>query len=62
MVVGQGGMRAYRDEHAISPMLLHPRSQGGVTLRSADQRAPVRIRPNFLVEPEDIRTLRGVQV
>jgi 4-pyridoxate dehydrogenase len=53
-----GWKRAYRDEYAISPVLLHPRSQGEVTLRSADPSAPVRIRPNFLAEPEDIRTLR----
>ncbi|MGD0429501.1 MAG: GMC family oxidoreductase N-terminal domain-containing protein [Acetobacteraceae bacterium] len=42
----------------IRPVLLHPRSQGNVTLRSADPRLPVRITSNFLSAPEDIATLR----
>jgi len=53
-----GWRPAYRDGYGIRPVLLHPRSQGDVTLRSAEPRAPVRIRHNFLAEPEDIRTLR----
>ena len=53
-----GWRPAYRDEYGISPVLLHPRSQGDVTLRSTDPAAPVRIRSNFLAEPEDVRTLR----
>ena len=39
-------------------MLLHPRSQGEVTLRSADPLAPVRIVNNFLADPSDLATLR----
>jgi 4-pyridoxate dehydrogenase len=53
-----GWKPAYRDEYGISPVLLHPRSLGRVTLRSADPGAPVRIQPNFLSEPRDIETLR----
>ena len=53
-----GWKRAYEDGYAIRPVLLHPRSQGDMTLRSSDPRAPVRIRHNFLAEPEDIQTLR----
>jgi 4-pyridoxate dehydrogenase len=53
-----GWRPAYRDGYGIRPVLLHPRSQGDVTLRSTEPRASVRIRHNFLAEPEDIRTLR----
>ena len=53
-----GWKPAYQDRYGIRPALLHPRSRGEVTLRSADPHAPVRIRHNFLAEPEDLRTLR----
>jgi choline dehydrogenase-like flavoprotein len=53
-----GWRPAYRDAYGIRPALLHPRSRGEVTLRSADPHAPVVIRHNFLAEPEDLRTLR----
>jgi 4-pyridoxate dehydrogenase len=53
-----GWKPTYRDEYGVSPVLLHPRSQGEVTLRSTDPAAPVRIQPNFLADPEDVRTLR----
>jgi choline dehydrogenase-like flavoprotein len=53
-----GWKSAYPDGYGIRPALLHPRSRGEVILRSADPRAPVRIRPNFLAEPEDLGTLR----
>ncbi len=53
-----GWQPAYRDEYGISPVLLHPRSLGDVTLRSADPGDSLRIRSNFLSEPEDIKTLR----
>jgi 4-pyridoxate dehydrogenase len=43
----------------IRPVLLHPRSHGTVTLRSADPAAPVRIAFNFLAEPEDRAALRN---
>ena len=46
------------DQMGIRPVLLHPRSVGTVTLRSADPMAPVRIANNFLSEPEDLATLR----
>jgi 4-pyridoxate dehydrogenase len=49
---------AYRDGYGIRPALLHPQSRGEVTLRSADPLAPVRIRHNFLAEPDDLRILR----
>ncbi len=53
-----GWKPAYRDGYSISPVLLHPRSRGEVTLRSADPAALVRVQNNFLTEPEDIETLR----
>ena len=53
-----GWQPAYRDGYSISPVLLHPRSQGEVTLRSANPAALVRIRNNFLAEPEDLAALR----
>ncbi len=43
---------------SVRPVLLHPQSQGTVTLRSADPTAPVRIVNNFLSAPEDLATLR----
>jgi choline dehydrogenase-like flavoprotein len=49
----------YEDAFAIAPVLLHPRSQGEVTLRSADPAALVRVRNNFLADPADLATLRA---
>jgi choline dehydrogenase len=54
-----------RQEHRITSdvVLLHPRSRGRVSLRSADPRDPPRIQLNLLSDPEDIRTLiRGIGV
>lgn len=48
----------FPDHMGIRPVLLHPQSQGMVTLRSADPIAPVRIANNFLAAPEDLATLR----
>jgi 4-pyridoxate dehydrogenase len=48
----------YEDAYGIHPILLHPRSQGHVTLRSADPLALVRVQNNFLAEPEDLATFR----
>jgi choline dehydrogenase-like flavoprotein len=48
----------FTDFMGIRPVLLHPRSHGTVTLRSADPAAPVRIANNFLSAPEDLATLR----
>jgi 4-pyridoxate dehydrogenase len=53
-----GWRPAYPDVVGVRPVLLHPRSQGTVTLRSADPAVPVRIANNFLAEAEDIATLR----
>ena len=46
------------DQMGVRPVLLHPRSRGSVSLRSADPTAPVRIMGNFLADAEDIATLR----
>jgi 4-pyridoxate dehydrogenase len=48
----------YEDSFGINPVLLHPRSQGDVTLRSADPFEPVRIVNNFLADDADLATLR----
>ncbi len=48
----------YEDLFGINPVLLHPRSQGYVTLRSADPVEPVRIINNFLADDADLATLR----
>jgi 4-pyridoxate dehydrogenase len=48
----------YEDAIGINPVLLHPRSQGEVTLRSADPAEPVRIQNNFLADGADLATLR----
>jgi 4-pyridoxate dehydrogenase len=53
-----GVIPAYQDAYVVAPVLLHPQSQGEVSLRSKDPFAPVRIRCNFLAEPEDLQTLR----
>ncbi len=49
----------YEDAFGVHPVLLHPRSQGEVTLRSADPAALVRIVNNFLADPADVATLRA---
>jgi choline dehydrogenase-like flavoprotein len=48
----------FPDLMGIRPVLLHPRSHGTVTLRSADPAVPVRIANNFLSAPEDLATIR----
>jgi choline dehydrogenase-like flavoprotein len=48
----------YEDAIGINPALLHPRSQGEVTLRSADPAGPVRIVNNFLADRAGLATLR----
>jgi 4-pyridoxate dehydrogenase len=53
-----GWTAPFTDFMGNRPVLLHPRSQGTVTLRSADPTAPVRIANNFLSAPEDVATLR----
>jgi 4-pyridoxate dehydrogenase len=54
-----GLQSAYQDVMGIRPVLLHPRSHGAVTLRSADPAAPVRINFNFLSDPVDLAALRN---
>ena len=49
----------YEDAFGIHPVLLHPRSQGEVTLRSSDPGALVRIVSNFLADPADRAALRS---
>jgi choline dehydrogenase-like flavoprotein len=49
----------YEDAFGIHPVLLHPQSQGEVTLRSADPGALVRVVANFLADPVDVATLRA---
>jgi len=41
----------------MAPTLLHPRSIGSVTLRSADPLAPPVIDANYLADPHDLRVL-----
>lgn len=53
-----GWTPAFPDIMGIRPIVLHPRSRGAVTLRSADPVAPVRITGNFLSDPEDVSVLR----
>jgi choline dehydrogenase len=54
-----------RQEHRITSdvVLLHPRSRGRVSLRSANPHDPPRIQLNVLSEPADLATLiRGIGV
>jgi 4-pyridoxate dehydrogenase len=53
-----GVLPAYDDAFGITPVVLHPKSRGDVRLTSTDPRVPVRIRHNFLSDPDDIATLR----
>jgi choline dehydrogenase len=49
-----------KQEHRLTAdaVLLHPKSRGRVTLRSADPLARPRIQFNCLAEPDDLATLR----
>jgi choline dehydrogenase/4-pyridoxate dehydrogenase len=47
------------DEFGVRIVLLHPASRGEITLVSADPRARVAIRQNFLAAGDDVRTLRA---
>jgi choline dehydrogenase len=49
-----------RQQHllTVDAVLLHPKSRGRVSLRSADPAAKPRIEFNCLSEPEDLATLR----
>jgi 4-pyridoxate dehydrogenase len=50
--------RAYADGFSLRAVMLHPESRGEIQLASADPRAPVRIRQNFLATEADRRTIR----
>src|SRR5277367_90049 len=49
---------AYADGFSLRAVMLRPESRGEITLASADPRAPVRIRQNFLSTDNDRRTIR----
>ena len=49
---------AWPDAFGLRPVLLHPESRGSVRLASADPRAAVLIRQNFLSAEHDVRTIR----
>jgi 4-pyridoxate dehydrogenase len=49
---------AYADGFSLRAVMLRPESRGEITLASADPRAPVRIRQNFLSTNNDRRTIR----
>ena len=53
------GLRApYQDAYAIRPTLLHPRSRGRVSLRSADPAMAPKIFYDFFSDPDDLPRLR----
>jgi 4-pyridoxate dehydrogenase len=49
---------AYADGFSLRAVMLRPESRGEITLSSADPRAPVCIRQNFLASDNDKRTIR----
>jgi choline dehydrogenase/4-pyridoxate dehydrogenase len=49
---------AYADGFSLRAVMLRPESRGEITLASADPRAAVRIRQNFLSTENDKRTIR----
>jgi 4-pyridoxate dehydrogenase len=49
---------AYADGFSLRAVMLRPESRGEIVLSSADPRAPVRIRQNFLSTDNDKRTIR----
>lgn len=56
-------MFKYKYAYTTLPTLLHPKSTGTITLRSADPFAPPIIDPRYLSHPEDIRALvEGMKV
>jgi choline dehydrogenase-like flavoprotein len=50
---------AFADGFSCRVALLRPRSRGRIELASADPRAPVRIRQNFLAAEDDLKLLRA---
>ena len=53
-----GLRRKPNDAFMVRPVLLHPKSVGELTLRSANPADHMQIHQNFLTEPEDWQTLR----
>jgi choline dehydrogenase/4-pyridoxate dehydrogenase len=49
---------AYADGFSLRAVMLRPESRGEILLASADPRAPVRIKQNFLSTENDRRTIR----
>jgi choline dehydrogenase/4-pyridoxate dehydrogenase len=49
---------AFADGFSLRAVMLRPESRGAITLASADPRAPVKIRQNFLATDNDRRTIR----
>ena len=48
---------------SVGAVLQHPRSEGAITLGSADPRVPPLIQPHYLADPHDVRVLtEGVQL
>src|SRR5215472_5546333 len=52
-------VKPYADSFGCRAVLLRPESRGRIELASADPRAPVRIRQNFLATDKDWATLRA---
>ena len=52
------GWNEWEDVFSLRPMVSHPESRGTVSLASADPRARPRIDPQYLSNPQDLRTLR----
>jgi len=52
-------VKPYADSFGCRAVLLRPESRGLIELASADPRAPVRIRQNFLATDKDWATLRA---
>src|SRR3984957_20866112 len=50
---------AFADGFSLRAVMLRPESRGEILLSSADPRAPVRIRQNFLSTENDRRTIRN---
>ena len=48
---------AHKDCYSVLPKLLRPKSRGTITLRSKDPMMKPYIRPNYLTEDIDVKTL-----
>jgi Choline dehydrogenase and related flavoproteins len=52
----------YRDSITLAPLLLRPRSRGRIKLRTADPLDHPMIRPNYLYDEKDLKTLVSGEV